>query len=106
LSDWFAQRPNASSRLKRLGVEPQLARARAGLLLDWIRLCLRHGWVGSWKKRNEQEPYVYGAAKQLERVIKARMKRLLDLPYGAAAETLKLHKCGAPPPSLFDDIDW
>lgn len=97
---------NASSRLKRLGVEPQLARARAGLLLDWIRLCLRHGWVGSWKKRNEKEPFIYGAAKQLERVIKARMKRLLDLPYGAAAEKLKLHKGGAPPPMLLDDIDF
>ena len=70
------------------------------------RLCLRHGWVGSWKRRNENEPYIYGAAKQLERVIKARMKRLLDLPYGAAAEKLKLHKGGAPPPVLVDDIDW
>jgi len=97
---------NASSRLKRLGVEPQLSRARAGLLLDWIRLCLRHGWVGSWKKRNEKEPYAYSASNALERVIKARMKRLLDLPYGGAAEKLKLHKGGAPPPMLLDDIDW
>jgi len=97
---------NASSRLKRLGVEPQLARARAGLLLEWIRLCLRHGWVGSWKKRNKKEPFVYKAAAQLERVINARMKRLLDLPYGAAAEKPKLHKGGAPPPMLLEELDW
>jgi hypothetical protein len=94
---------NASSRLKRLGVEPQLARAHAGLLLEWIRLCLRHGWVGSWKKRNEKEPFVYKAAAQLERVLKARMKRMLDLPYGAAAEKLKLHK-GAQGRSAATDV--
>lgn len=97
---------NASSRLKRLGVEPQLARSRAGLMLEWIRICLRHGWVGSWKKINDNEPYVYSAAKTLDRVLKARMKRLLDLPYGAAAEKLKLHKGGAPPPMLLEELDW
>jgi len=36
---------DASTRTKRLGVAPQHVRLRYAQLLDWLRICLRHGWI-------------------------------------------------------------
>lgn len=83
---------NPSSCLRRKGVPAQRLRAEAALFLDWFRISLRHGFLGSWRTINDNEPtnLMAQGAKRLANVLAARRRRMLDLPYGAAAEKLKL----------------
>jgi hypothetical protein len=81
---------DATGRLKRLGVSPQRLRGEAALLIDWFRVLLRRGWIGSWKTQNENEPVVLNApAEAMERIEKVRRARGLDVPYGKRWERLK-----------------
>lgn len=81
---------DTTCRLKRLGVRPQQLRGEAALLIDWFRVMLRHGWLGSWKTQNENEPVVVTAPlEKMEKIAKARRARGLDVPYGERWERLK-----------------
>lgn len=86
-------------KVKRRAVVPaQQLRAEAALLIDWLRLSLRHGWIGSWSKINKNTPVVVGDDGRLKAILRARLKRALQLPYGRQAVLLGLAK---PPP---DDL--
>jgi hypothetical protein len=93
---------NASTSLRRRGVPAQRLRAQAAVFLDWFRICLRHGFLGSWRTRNtnEAQDITGKGKKRLGNVMRARSRRLLDLPYGTAAERVKLwrSKQSGPPP--------
>lgn len=81
---------DTTSRLKRLGVSPQRLRGNAALVIDWFRVMLRHGWLGSWRTQNSHGPK---AAKQplkrLKKIEDVRRARGLDVPYGKRWERLK-----------------
>ncbi len=91
---------NASTCLRRRGVEAQRLRGEAAVFLDWFRICLRHGFLGSWRTRNTEAAAVITGkgTNRLEKVLRARRRRFLDLPYGAAAERLKLWRAQQSPP--------
>lgn len=44
------------SRPKRPGLAWQELRASVALFLEWFRLSLRHGWLGSHRRRNREQP--------------------------------------------------
>ncbi|MES1247174.1 MAG: hypothetical protein ABUS54_05830, partial [Actinomycetota bacterium] len=90
----------SATALRRKGVEAQRLRAEAAVFLDWFRICLRHGFVGSWRTRNtcEAADITPKGSARLKNVLGKRRRHMLDLPYGAAAERLKLWKGPPDPP--------
>jgi hypothetical protein len=87
---------DTSGKIKRRSVVPaQMLRAEAALLIEWLRLSLRHGFIGSWKKRNENGPVIVADRGRHAKIMRARAKRALRFPYGAQAVVLGLAK---PPP--------
>lgn len=80
----FAERPK-----RRQSVTCQALRAAAGLLVEWLRICLRHGWLGSHRRRNETEPVERIAGRGIwEQLHRSRRDLDLDVPYGPAARAL------------------
>lgn len=92
------------SRLARRGVDAQELRAQGALMMQWFRISLRNGWLARpdgtlWSTINEQRPVQLSGERQLSngttrrgigqsalnRVLGARRRRRLDLPYGAVA---------------------
>ncbi len=85
------------TRTKRLGIAPQRVRLRFAQLLDWIRLCLRYGWIHVKTPRNERikrhaitRLNTHGAHR-VQHVLRARLKDSLDVPTLANAELDALH---------------
>jgi hypothetical protein len=99
---------DATGRLKRLGVRPQQLRGETALLIDWFRVLLRQGWIGSWKTQNTKQPKVVKAPSAVtKKLADIRRARGLDVPYGERWERLKErvkkkrqkpHTHGAAPP--------
>jgi hypothetical protein len=87
---------DTTGKLKRRAVvSAQQVRADAALLIEWLRLSLRHGWIGSWTRRNTNAPRPVDDKGRTERILAARRKRALRFPYGKMAVRLGLCK---PPP--------
>lgn len=91
------------TRTKRLGIAPQRVRLRFAQLLDWVRLCLRYGWIQVKTPRDdpiklhEIALVVTRGAERARKVISARVKDSLDVPTLANAELDALHAArGAP----------
>jgi hypothetical protein len=77
---------NVDTRPKRPGLAWQELRASAALFLEWFRLSLRHGWLGSHRRRNYSEPVPFtDSDRALQSVLGKRRRMGLDLPYGKAA---------------------
>jgi hypothetical protein len=89
---------NLESRLKRRGIGAQRLRSDAALVIEWFRLCLRHGWLGSARRRQPGELKRTSGTEALESVLESRRKRRLNRPYGAAAIRLGLARAGPSPP--------
>jgi hypothetical protein len=80
----FAERPK-----RRQSVTCQALRAAAGLLVEWLRICIRHGWLGSHRRRNETEPVERDCGRRYWREVWELRRDLdLDLVYGPAAADL------------------
>ena len=87
---------DTSGKLKRRAVvTAQQLRAEAALLIEWLRLSLRHGWIGSWANRNTNGPRPVDEKGRTERILATRRKRALRFPYGKNGVRLGLCK---PPP--------
>lgn len=87
---------DTTSKIKRRSVVPaQQLRAEAALFIDWLRLSLRHGWIGSWNKINENAPVAVNDNGRTTIIRLSRAKRALQFPYGKQAVRLGLAK---PPP--------
>jgi hypothetical protein len=87
---------DTSGKVKRRSVvTAQQLRAEAALLIEWLRLSLRHGWIGSWANRNTNAPRAVDEKGRTERILASRRKRALRFPYGKMAVRLGLCK---PPP--------
>jgi hypothetical protein len=79
-------------RSKRRESRPaQQLRAAAAMLAEWLRICMRHGWVGNHKTLNAVEPEETTHATQKHDIF-CRRRRMngLNLPRGQAAENLGL----------------
>lgn len=95
---------DTTGMLSRRGVPAQRLRGEIARLLDWFRACLRNGWIEGWERTNAKEPVDLMqphrdrrkrlkpglGSGRLARVLAARRKRALNLPYGSVAERLGL----------------
>jgi hypothetical protein len=83
-----------SSRLLRPGLPPQRLRLWASLLLDWFRVCLRHGWLDARElsvQTNEAtivDLSGIGSERLADR-IERRRQLGTDMPYGPLWERLE-----------------
>lgn len=76
---------DVDNRPKRPGLGWQQLRAQVALLLEWFQLALRHGWIGSHRRRNSCQPEKLHPGKRLKRMLGARRLYELDLPRGGFA---------------------
>lgn len=84
-------------RPKRRGLGWQQLRANAALLIEWLRILDREGWMGS-ARRNQRSPRRTDApAGVIRRLLNARKKYGVHLPYGPRAVAL-----GIGPPRPFE----
>jgi len=85
-----------SLRPKRHGVACQQLRANAALLIEWLRIIWREGWLGSARRNPKrafrQEP------RALSRLLEFRRRQGLTGHYGPAAEELGLGVAAGPTP--------
>lgn len=79
---------NHTSRPKRIGIACQQLRANAALLIEWLRILDREGWLGS-ARRNREEEFDRRSRGALQRFLRHRVEKGLHLPYGPAADTLR-----------------
>jgi hypothetical protein len=89
---------NHALRPKRIGLACQQLRADAALLIEWLRILVREGWLGS-ARRNRQEEFTRHADEALRGFLRFRANQGLDRPYGAAADALRQR--GLLPPEDF-----
>lgn len=80
---------SADTRTRRVGsVRCQELRAEAARLVDWFRILLLNGWLGSNRITNDQDVApVYGRGR-LSNVLRKRERSGLNLPYGPAAHAI------------------
>ena len=89
---------NLDTRPKRRGIGVQELRAQAALLVEWLRISWREGWLGS-ARRNKKSPSRYQSfgTRAVKSFKKNRDRAGLSLPYGVKASALGI---GQPlPPS-------
>ena len=85
-----------SLRPKRHGVACQQLRANAALLIEWLRILWREGWLGS-ARRNPKRPFT-NEPRALSRLLDFRRRTGLTGYYGSAAEELGLGVVAGPAP--------
>lgn len=85
-----------TGRLKRRGNGAQRLRAAIARFLEWLYICLRHGWIGSHAHRNAVVLLQRGGKAAAEILIRRRFGFGLMLPYGPRAFRLGL----APTPEV------
>lgn len=76
---WLVGPDNASNRPRRRGIGCKELRAQAALLLEWLLVCWRQGWLNG-QPINEERPYVNHAERQLNRLKRSRSRKGLHLP--------------------------
>jgi len=92
---------NHALRPKRIGLPCQQLRANAALVVEWLRILHREGWVGSARrmareaKSREHTNHSRGGWQKL---LKFRRDKGLTRPYGPKAEALGLIVPVAPEP--------
>lgn len=84
---WAIGGRDVATRDYRCGVQWQRLRTSAGLMLDWFRLALRHGWFASLRgSTNDFETYQRASdGGRLRKILAARERHQLAVPYGPAA---------------------
>lgn len=87
---------------RRLSRHCQELRTAAAMLIDWLRIFLRHGWVGNHPRRNTNQPVPRRGDDRVESVLIARDRYGLNLPYGPAAVAIGLRQDADLPPKRLD----
>lgn len=87
---WGLNGKDNTLRLRRRGVDAQRLRCAVARYLEWMYICLRHGWIGSHRYRNLATAMPRSAWHGVMKIKKARAKRGLLLPYGPKAYALGL----------------
>lgn len=73
----------------RIGADWQMLRHEAAMFLDWLRVCVRNGWLDR-PRTNPKDPSVVLDGGRLRKILGARGKFQLALPYGPQAAKLRL----------------
>lgn len=76
---------DTATRTKRLGIGAQRVRLRCAQLLDWLRICVRYGWVKPprGQRTTRRRPITWRdtpGAWRLQHVLRDRVRDGLDLP--------------------------
>ncbi|MGH2888904.1 MAG: hypothetical protein ACRDNJ_04665 [Solirubrobacteraceae bacterium] len=88
-----------ANRPKRRGLPVQRLRVAAAMLLEWVRICDRHGWLpGSTRRiRDKLVRVTTNVAQRIEGLREERRSAKLHLPYGPAATAAGIPHVGIPP---------
>jgi hypothetical protein len=76
---WLVGPDNPSNRPRRRGINCHQLRAEAALLLEWLSVCWREGWIDG-RRRNSEKSFKRHAQLHLERLLRSRVKKGLHLP--------------------------
>jgi len=71
--------------LRRQSLPCQELRAEAARLIEWFRVLLREGWLGSRRRSAETDPTSISGEKRLSSILAARDRHGVNLPYGRYA---------------------
>lgn len=87
-------------RPKRRGLKCQQLRANAALLIEWLRILDREGWLGSARRNRRNRKPTKVPVDILQRIRETRAKYGIQLPYGPKAVELGIGpmRPGEPPP--------
>jgi hypothetical protein len=89
---------NAATRPRRRGRACQQLRANAALIIEWLRILWREGWLGS-ARRNSGKPKSGDGSEGLAKRLERRLNSMLHLPYTPEKLTALGGKfTGKPPP--------
>lgn len=86
-----------TGRMKRRGMQVQRLRAAIAGFLEWMYICLRHGWIGNHRYRNAIRVIQRSGRAAAEGLRARRMRIGLYLPYGPKAFKLGLAATPAVP---------
>jgi hypothetical protein len=88
-----------TGKLKTFGMGAHELRCEVARLIEWFRLSVRFGWVGSERRYRKIFQVVRRGHHALRKMLAARDRRGLSLPYGPQAHRLGLAPTpGVPPP--------
>jgi len=79
---------------RRRGIACQEPRATAALVVEWLRILHREGWLGS-ARRNAGEIIRDLAGRNLRNFMNRRRRLGLHLPYGSAADGHVIAGCSS-----------
>lgn len=85
---------STQTRPRRRGIACQILRAEAALLLEWLNICYREGWLGN-ARENQAEPFEQHAEEAVAKVRRSRHLKGLHLPASereAHLQALETHK--------------
>ena len=83
--DWYLVAGDShNNRPRRRGIGCQILRSNAAMLVEWLGICYRQGWLGG-KRLNEQTPFINHAMEALRAFNRARIRLGLHLPKHLAA---------------------
>jgi Transposase DDE domain len=88
-----------STRPKRIGIGCQQLRSSAALFLEWLRICLRQGWVGRNGRRAAGHPT---RPRGMSASIARRRRHLGRSGGGRVSERTRAKSRGHPPPTADD----
>jgi hypothetical protein len=90
---WRSGADDHSLRPKRRGLDCQQLRANAALLIEWLMICSREGWMPDNRRPGKPDPdriIIDDGAAHVESLRELRRDLGLDRPYGSKAKALKL----------------
>ncbi|MGB2953947.1 MAG: hypothetical protein WBB74_11250, partial [Gaiellaceae bacterium] len=87
-------------RPKRIGIGVQQLRSSAAMLLEWLRICLRQGWVGGGGRRVAGYPH---RPRGMRASVERRRKKLGRTGSDRKGSRPRARARGQPPPAASGD---
>ena len=76
---WLVAPDGPSNRPRRRGIGCQTLRAHGAMLIEWLLVCYREGWLGG-RRRNSHRPRQQRAFEERRRLLQSRQRKGLHLP--------------------------
>jgi hypothetical protein len=77
---WLVAPDNPSGRIRRRGQKCHALRANAAMLIEWLLVSYREGWLSNQPRMNTNEPFTRDASEQVDILRRSRIKKGLHLP--------------------------